>query len=69
MKYIVKIVRVTTVSGSILNLSSDENTFCAQKTNKNNDFTQLFISFSVGLEISRTQSLGCTPHASHTRPA
>jgi len=43
IKDIVKIVQVTTVTTRIL--------FVCKKTNKNNKFIQLLISFSVGLEL------------------
>jgi len=33
-----------------------KNTFCALKKPKNNDFIQIFISFSVGLDISRSET-------------
>ena len=39
------------ISGSVLSLSSDENTFYAQKVNKNNNFIPLLISFSLGLKL------------------
>jgi len=65
----VKIVQVTTIdyTGSIFSLSRFTKrreyftkVFCVQKTNKNNDFIQLFISFSVDLDTATV--LGCTSH-------
>jgi len=71
MKDIIKIVRVTIVAQSQV-YQATRILFIHKNTNKNNDFIELFISFSVSLEISHIVKLrkacSCTSHADQRRP-